>query len=863
MGRTRQVIAGVFAVACATLAAQQSAQPRSSASGVYTAAQASAGEKIYFDKCASCHGTDLAGVERAPALAGSAFTDAWQGSDLRRLRDRIDTMPPTAPKSLSDADATALMAFILRASEMPSGTAPLPTDRTELARITFGRQTATGAPTTAVAAAGRGAARGAGGAGAGAAPQGRRGASAPTSGPSFEWTTYGSDLASHRYSQADQITKDNFNQLQVAWRLKTDFLGPNPDTLYSATPLVIGNVLYTTAGMRRAAIALNAASGEMLWMHAEDEGRRGTSAIRTGAGRGLAYWASADGADRRIIYVTPGYRLLALDAKTGIPVPAFGRNGAVDLKLEDDQDVDLDTGELGLNATPLIVGDVVVVGASHRPGSAPRTTKNAKGYVRGYDVRTGKRLWIFHTIPRQGEFGYDTWLESSAEYNGNTGAWAQMSADAQLGLVYVPTEMPTGDYYGGHRPGNTLFADSIVALDVKTGQRKWHYQTTHHDVWDWDIPCAPMLFDLRVNGRMVKALAQPTKSAFLFVLNRETGEPIWPIEERPVPQSDVPKEKSSPTQPFPTRPKPFDRQGVTENDLMDLTPALKAEAIEVAKRYKMGPIFTPPVVSSLDGPLGTLQLPSEVGGANWPGGSMDPDSNYLYIHSHANVFVNALVPGNSAQTDMAYVAGQARAGGAGPRAGGPGPRAGGPGAPAAGAAGRGVAGAAPAGRRGAAPGGEVEGAPAPAAGRGRGGANVQGLPLIKPPYDQITAYDMNTGDIVWQKTHSSTPDDIKNNPALRGLTLPRLGQPGRTFIGMLTTKNLVVAGEGGVHTNDAGKRVALLRAYDKRTGDDVGAVDMPAKQTGSPMSYQINGKQFIVLAVSGSDGAELLAYALP
>ena len=818
MRQTRRVIGGIVILACATLAAQQSQQSRSSASGVYTADQASAGEKIYFEKCASCHGADLAGIERAPALAGSSFVDSWQGKDLRRLRDRIDTMPPTAPKSISDADAAALIAFLLRASEMRSGTATLPSDRDQLARITFDRGTAAGAnrPPAAAAAA------------AGAAPV--RTSSAATNGPSFEWTTYGGNLASHRYSPADQITKDNFNRLQIAWRLKTDFLGPTPDTLYSATPLVIGRVLYTTAGMRRAAIALNAATGEMIWMHAEDEGRRGDNAIRTGAGRGLAYWASADDADRRIIYVTPGYRLLALDAKTGIPIPAFGRNGAVDLKLEDDQDVDLDTGEIGLNATALVVGDVVVVGAAHRPGSAPRTMKNAKGFVRGYDVRTGKRLWIFHTIPKQGEFGYDTWLEGSAEYNGNTGAWAQMSADPELGLVYVPTEMATGDYYGGHRPGNTLFADSIVALDVKTGKRKWHYQTVHHDVWDWDLPCAPMLFELRVSGRTVKALAQPTKSAFLFVLNRETGEPIWPIEERPVPQSDVPKEKSSATQPVPTRPAPFDRQGFTENDLIDLTPELKAEAVEVAKRYKMGPIFTPPVVSSLDGPLGTLQLPADVGGANWPGGSMDPENNHLYIHSHTAVFINGLVPGNPAQTDMAYVAGQARAAGPGPRGGG------------GGAAGR---------------------AGAPAGARGRGGATVQGLPLVKPPYDRITAYDMNTGDIVWQKTHSSTPDDIKNHPALKGLNLPRLGQPGRTFIGVLTTKNLVVAGEGGVHTTDAGKRVALLRAYDKRTGDDVGAVEMPAKQTGSPMSYQINGKQYIVLAVSGNDGAELLAYALP
>ena len=823
MRHTRRVIGGILLLACATLAAQSSSQPRSSAAGVYSADQANAGEKIYFDKCANCHGADLAGIERAPALAGPSFVQSWQGEDLRRLRDRIDAMPPTAPKSLSDADAAAMIAFLLRSSDMPAGPAALPVDRGQLARITFGTAPPAGNGAPAVAA-------------PSAAPASRPTPPAPTTASrSLEWTTYGGDLSSHRYSPADQITKDNFDKLQIAWRLKTDFLGPRPDTLYSATPLVVGRVLFTTAGMRRAAIALDAATGEMLWMHSEHEGRRGDNGPRQGAGRGLAYWASADGADRRILYVTPGYRLIALDANTGHPVPSFGRSGAVDLKLEDDQQVDLDTAELGLNATALVVGDVVVVGASHRPGSVPKTMRNQKGYVRGYDVRTGKRLWIFHTIPKEGEFGYDTWLEGSAEYNGNTGVWAQMSADPELGLVYVPTEMATGDYYGGHRPGNTLFADTLLALDVKTGKRKWHYQTVHHDVWDWDLPCAPMLFDMTVNGRRVKALAQPTKSAFLFVLNRETGEPIWPIEERAVPQSDVPKEKSSPTQPFPTRPAPFDRQGVTDNDLIDLTPELKAEAREVVKRYKMGPIFTPPVESSLTGPLATLQLPSEVGGANWPGGSMDPETNYLYIHSHTTVFANAVVPGNPAQSDMAYVAGQARAAGPGPRGGGPG-----------GAGGPGGGGAPPAGAR------------------GRGGATVQGLPLIKPPYDRITAYDMNTGEIVWQKPHSSTPDDIKNHPALKGVNLPtRLGQPGRTFIGVLTTKTLVIAGEGGVHTNESGKRVALLRAYDKRTGEDAGAVEMTARQTGSPMTYVVNGKQYIVLAVSGNDGAEILAYALP
>ena len=644
------------------------------------------------------------------------------------------------------------------------------------------------------------------------AQAGRAGGPPAPTGPTIGWPTYGSDLASHRYSAADQITKDNFNQLRIAWRLKTDFLGPRIDTLYAATPLLVDRVLYTTAGMRRAVIALNPTTGEMLWLHTEDEGVRGQNAIRAGAGRGLSYWASANGQDRRILYVTPGYRLKALDAKSGNVIPSFGKNGAVDLKLESDQDIDLDTGEMGLNATPLVVGDVIVVGMAHRPGSAPRVLRNAKGSVRGYDVRTGKRLWIFHTIPKAGEFGYDTWLENGAEINGNTGVWAQMSADEQLGLVYVPVEMPTGDYYGGHRPGDTLFSDALLALDVKTGKRKWHFQTVHHDVWDWDLPCAPILFDMNVNGRTVKAIAQPTKHALLFVFNRETGEPIWPIEERPVPQSDVPKERTSRTQPFPTKPLPFDLHGITENDLNDLTPAIKAEALEVVKRYKMGPIFTPPIVSKAEGPIATLQVPSEVGGANWPGGSMDPENNFLYIHSHTNVYTNSLVPPNSPQqSDMAYIAGQARGAGAGP---------------------------------------------------GRG-ATVQGLPLLKPPYDRITAYNMNTGDIVWQKPHSSTPDDIKNHPLMKGLDLPRLGQPGRTFTGVLTTKNLVIAGEGGVHSNAAGRRVALLRAYDKATGADVGAVEMPNKQTGSPMSYQIDGKQFIVLAVSGNDGAEILAYALP
>jgi quinoprotein glucose dehydrogenase len=633
-----------------------------------------------------------------------------------------------------------------------------------------------------------------------------------------EWRTYGGDLASTRYAPLDQITAANFDQLEIAWRVKTDLFGPQPDYLYQATPLKVGDVVYTTAGTRRAVIALAAGTGELLWAHTEQEGPRGDAAVRRGAGRGLTYWER--GTDRRILYVTPGYRLIALDARTGIPIPTFGENGVVDLKQQNDQDLDPVTGEIGLNAAPIVANDVIVIGAAHLSGSVPRRIRNARGYVRGFDVVTGKRLWIFHTVPRPGEFGYETWEDGSAETNGNTGAWAQMSADESLGLVYVPVELPGGDYYGGHRPGNTLFSESLVALDVKTGARRWHYQLVHHGVWDMDIPCAPILADIVVEGRPVKALAQPTKQAWLYVLNRETGEPIWPIEERPVPQSDVPGEKTSSTQPFVTRPPAFDRQGVTIDDLIDFTPELRAEAVKLVSRYRIGPLFTPPVVSRWDGPLATLTLPDNVGGANWPGGALDPETNYAYVHSHTRVFDLGLVEAPLDRSEMRYVRGLD----ANPSAG---------------------TGATIIATQ----------SPPPA---------VQGLPLVKPPYDRITAIDLNRGEIAWQKTHSSTPDNIRNHPALKELTLPRLGQPGRTFIGTLVTKTLVIAGDGGFHTNAAGERGALLRAYDKATGEDRGAVFMPAPQTGSPMTYMHDGKQYIVVAVSGgSYSGELLAYRLP
>jgi len=350
-----------------------------------------------------------------------------------------------------------------------------------------------------------------------------------------EWRTYGADLGNTHYSPLDQIDATNFSKLQIAWRFKTDNFGPRPETNLEATPLMAKGVVYTTAGSRRDAVAIDAATGELLWLHREDEGARGANAPRQLSGRGLAYWT--DGREERVLYVTPGYRLIALNAKTGVPIPGFGQGGVVDLKLDDDQEIDLETGEVGLHATPVVAGDTVIVGAAHRASGSPKVKHNVNGYVRGFDVRTGKRNWIFHTIPRVGEFGHDTWEKDSAENTGNAGVWGQISVDEDLGIAYLPVELPTGDEYGGHRPGNGLFGESIIAVDLKTGQRRWHYQLVHHGIWDFDIPCAPMLVDITVGDLAVKAVAQPTKQGILYTFDRVTGQPIWPIEERPVPKA--------------------------------------------------------------------------------------------------------------------------------------------------------------------------------------------------------------------------------------------------------------------------------------------------------------------------------------
>jgi quinoprotein glucose dehydrogenase len=628
---------------------------------------------------------------------------------------------------------------------------------------------------------------------------------AQTGAKNGEWPTYGADLGNTHYSPLDQINAGNFNKLQVAWRLKTDNFGPRPETNLQSTPLMVKGVLYTTAGTRRAVVAANAATGEVLWTHSEDEGTRGTNAPRQLSGRGLAYWS--DERDERVLYVTPGYRLIALNAQTGIPVPNFGRNGVVDLKLDDDQIIDLETGEVGLHATPVVAGDVVIVGAAHRASGAPKVKHNVNGYVRGFDVRTGKRLWIFHTIPRPGEFGHDTWEKDSAETTGNAGVWGQISVDLDLGMAFIPVELPTGDEYGGHRPGNGLFGESVVALDLKTGQRKWHYQLVHHGIWDFDIPCAPILIDITINGRTVKAVAQPTKQGILYTFDRVTGQPIWPFEEKPVPKGDVPGEWYSPTQPMPTKPPAYGVAGIPSvDDLIDFTPELRAEALKIVSKYKIGPIFTPIVVSKPEGPFGTILT---TGVTNWPGGSYDPESHILYVHASTGMVSNGLVPGDPARTEFAWVGGNA------------------------------------------APPGE-----APA-------LRVEGMPLVKPPWGSIVAIDMNKGEILWKIANAETPDNVRNNPALKGLNIPRTGRASNT-IGLLVTRTLMIAGEPGTFTLPDGRQGAMLRAYDKASGKEQGAVYMPTGQTGTPMTYMLNGKQYIVVAIGAANyPAELVAFRLP
>ncbi|MBZ5559998.1 MAG: PQQ-binding-like beta-propeller repeat protein [Acidobacteriia bacterium] len=694
-----------------------------------------------------------------------------------------------------------------------------------------------------------------------------------------EWASYSSDIKGSRYMPLDQINASNFNKLEVAWRFKTDNLGPRPEYKLEGTPLMVKGTLYATAGTRRAIVALDAKSGEQKWVYSMDEGKRAEMAPRVLSGRGLSYWTDGKG-DDRIIYVTIGYRLVQLNAKTGQPIATFGKSGVVDLKEGvvygklingkwQQVQIPLVEGEIGINSTPLVVGDVIVVQAAMAEGLRYEYTNNSKGLVRAYDVRTGKQLWRFNMMPGPGEFGHDTWEGDSWNWTGNTGVWTEMSADAEAGIVYLPGESPTIDAYGGNRPGAGLFAESVVALDLKTGKRKWHFQVVHHGLWDYDLSGAPLLMDVTIDGKPRKIIGQTSKEGWLYTFDRITGEPIWPIVEKPVPQSDVPGEKSWPTQPFPTKPPTFSRNYLAKDDVIDFTPELRAKALENLKKYRWEEMPFVPYVIPSEKWLGTILVGNTMGGVNWEGSSFNPETGIFYTQANNSSISGASLspdyfesikpekhtpnhiaiweapgfgtPDFEAPSTSGYARQNQPAAGGG-RAG-------------AAAAGGGRAGAAAAGGRAGGGGGGGRGANALTEGLG-------GLPIIKPPYGVITALDMHNGTMKWQVPHGDTPDAVRNSPLLKGLNIPKTGQNG--IVGVCLTKSLVIVGDPQVTAPPDRPRGAMLRAYDQETGKEVGAVWMPSSQSGNPMTYMVDGRQYIIVAVGGGNyTSEYIAFALP
>ncbi len=668
-----------------------------------------------------------------------------------------------------------------------------------------------------------------------------------------DWTHYTADVKGSRYSPLAQITGSNFNKLEVAWRFKTDALGTRPEYKLEGTPLAVNGTVYTTGGTRRAVVALDGATGELRWVYSLREGQRAVMAPRQLSGRGLSYWT--DGKDERVLFVTTGYRLVSLDAKTGVPTPGFGSAGIVDLKVGaykgNNQQIDLETGEIGLHSTPTVTGNTIIVGSSFREGLAVKSRDNTKGVVRAFDVRTGKMLWRFNTMPATGEFGHDTWENDSWYTTGNTGVWTQITVDEEAGLVYLPVESPTSDLYGGHRPGNNLFAETLVAVDLRTGQRKWHFQFVHHPIWDHDMSSAPLLADVTIDGKPRKIVAVPSKQSYLYVFDRITGQPIWPIPETPVPQSTVPGEKTSPTQPIPSKPPAYARPFVrVPEDVMDFTPDLHKQALEKLNWFVVNPSpYNPPIVSTLEGKIAALTIGTLTGGTNWQGSTYDPELKTVFAPACNSCLAPlGLVKPPKEVSDIDYIMGTAGAtvrlitgGGEGDAADAPRRPAGAPAAP--------------------------PPPPAPAAVQGPTGAQraattVQGLSVLKPPYGVLTAVNLERGDISWSVPHGETPDNVRNHPLLKGLTIPKTGQGGN--VGAVVTKTLVVVGDPQVTSPPGRPRGAMLRAYDKTNGNEVGAVYIPAAQSGSPMTYMANGRQYIIVAVSGgSYSGEYIAFALP
>ena len=652
---------------------------------------------------------------------------------------------------------------------------------------------------------------------------------APASG---EWPTYGGDLGGTKYSPLDQIDAANFGDLEIAWRWQSSdaFMSKTTpsggewwatsDVIFEAlneedpdrwrdgqppytnnlkaTPLMVGGRLFINTPTSSGA-AVDARTGDTLWVYNPKTYEAGTTTMTARWNqRGVAYWS--DGEAERVFWGTSNGYLICVEAASGRPCADFGENGRVDL-MRDIPRADRDERDwlnallYSVQSPPIVVGDTVITPASI---SSYNITREAPpGWMRGFDPRTGRTKWTFHTIPQGDEFGNDTWGGDSWRVTGKVGVWSMMSADAELGLLYLPTNTAAPDYYGGHRPGANLFAESVVALDLETGERVWHFQAVHHGLWDYDFPAAPNLVDIEVNGRPVKALAQVSKQGFLYMFDRVTGEPIWPIEERPVPtDTDIAGELPWPTQPFPTRPAPFEYQGATIDDLVDFTPEIRQLAIEAVDGFRLGPLFTPQSLT------GTIQRPSTGGGANWSGAGVDPETGLLYVPS-----VNAYSvrnyrdpePGEGATLNIIE-------------------------------------------RRGAGT---------------RGPTMPRGLPLFKPPYSRMTAIDLGTGDHTWMKPMGDG-ERVRNHPLLRDLDLPPLGGDS-SRAGPLVTQTLLIYAltSGGL---SGGPR---LVAMDKGTGEELASVDLPRGAIGTPMTYLLDGRQYIALTVGGSPVPELIALALP
>jgi quinoprotein glucose dehydrogenase len=634
--------------------------------------------------------------------------------------------------------------------------------------------------------------------------------------PDGNWPHYAGDQGSTKYSALEQIDAGNFDEVEVLWRWTSPDSRLEEMTQFKpfhlrATPLVIDGVAYMSTGLSQVA-AFEIETGDTLWVHDPKSYDRGMVTHGLFQHRGVEYWT--DGTEERIVIATGGRQLVSLDAKTGLPDPNFADGGWVDLL--GDLGKKVRGTHLGNNKPTVIIKDTIVVASIIM--DFPSVQAGPPGHIRGYDVRTGELKWRFHSIPQEGEFGTETWENDSWKHTGNTNVWSMMTADPELGYIYLPFGAPTNDYYGGHRLGDNLFSQSLVCLDAETGERVWHFQAVHHGIWDYDFPCAPNLIDITVDGKAIKAVAQVSKQGFTFVFDRVTGKPVWPIEERPVDtNTTVPGERLSPTQPFPTKPPPFERQGVSEDDLIDFTPELRAEALELAKKYTLGPMFSPNIVMT-DEKDGMLQLPGTIGGANWPGASIDPETGLLYVQSMTLPgIVGLLEPPDPNRSNLRYVINSVFTGN---------------------------------------PNDSIESE----------AIGPQGLPLIKPPYFRITAIDLNKGDFAWQIPFGDGP---RNHPAIKHLNLGPLGSrfPNTVWAegGILVTKTLIITIlADSDELGDRYARGSWLVALDKATGDEVGRIKVDRHLHSSPMTAMHNGRQYILVAGGGrTEPAEVLAFGLP